>query len=597
MAKFHLNDRCADSKFSSALFRRFIAASISMTNFNKKNKRAQLPSRRKKKNFLNSRLLSAKLTAMVPTALTVTLVLTLVSMTFKVNAITGLIENTISVAQEKVEQKVDSLVQGPPLDGVEWPGGDLNPHHDLLFQTWRFNGTHRSGRDPRLAPLTCRLYHVCQYSDGSLILPEAMRPYERQLKSCGVKNYFFANQANRATKFDHSHGMNDLVSAAIPPHSSDPAGQLLFVNKIIFAQYVTHQDESSSTIDYRFYSVSGSRSLVQALRPVMYTREQALRPVIGEDGSEKIIATWESLVVDKLKNSMADFEVHGFYDAFPRLGGKDRWTDPKSSQDFRAVCFHSIVSTGEAGDELPKKAMLGGNPFFNHNNIDRTARWQVDDADGASTAKPSARVRSSEDGYLNVLIISDWISRVDQKLISESIAQRLKDFSPGSKVVLEPRIIHLKVTAAVSDLFTVFHKADIVIAPQSAILNNVLYMREKSLLVEVFPYSEKSEVYKKIAGNLSVNYLGIMALPDTKTFQKCLEDENERLIDSDIKLLRRWNLAAKEFKNGNRKSYVDLKGHPRARRCVRKQLRRKLVNIDPIMRAIFDRVVIPRISS
>lgn len=569
-----------------------------MKNVNGKNKRAQMPSRRRKKNFLNSRRLSAKLKALLPKALMVTLAfMALVSMNFKVNAITGLIENTISGAQEKVEQKVDSLVQGPPLDGVEWPGGDLNPNHDLLFQTWRFNGTHRSGRDPRLAPLTCRLYHVCQYSDGSLILPEAMRPYERLLKTCGIENYFFANQANRATKFDHSHGMNDLVSTAIPPHPSDPAGQLMFVNKIIFAQYVTHQDESSSTIDYRFYSVSGSRSMVQALRPVMYARDQALRTVIKEEGGEKIIPTWESLAVEKLKNSMVDFEVHGFYDAFPSIGGKDRWTDPTSSADSRAVCFHSVVSTGEAGDELPKNAMLGSNPFFSRNRIERTVRWQAKAADGASTAKPSASVRGSEDGYLNVLIISDWISRVDQKLITESITQRLKGLSPGSKVVLEPRIVRLNVTAATSDLVTEFHKADIVIAPQSAVLNYVLYMREKSLLVEVFPYSEKSEVYKKIAGNLSVNYLGIMALPDTKTFQKCLEDENERLEESDIKLLRRWKLAAEEFKNGNRKSYLDLQGHPRARRCVKKQLRRKLVNIDPIMRAIFDRVVIPRVSS
>lgn len=502
------------------------------------------------------------------------------------------------------------MAQRPPLDGSVWPDGDLKGDQNMLLQTWRFNGTHRSGRDPRLAPLTCRLYHVCQFSDGSLLLPESMRKLERTVKACGVKGYVFANQASLGTAFDHSHGMADLVSSSLPPDSNNADGQLLFITQIIFGQYVSSEAQSSETIDYRVYTKLDSENLTKEeaatpLKPLLYV-QQVLIDTAAEmtEDDEDIKESWESLAIEKLKTSMKEFEVHGMDDAFP---GRHRDVgDPSSSRAPQAVCYYSVMSTGEAGDELPKKAMGKDNPFFEHNNISRTERWLMREASGSSregeNGSAKKRVRK-DDGFLNLLIVRDGISAVDQAQIEEGLVLRLKKLGEGANFKLELSVVRLKGSADVALMYTEFQRADVVIAAKSPALNNVLYMRSKAFLVEIYPFSMGVTTHRKVADTLGVYHLGIMALADTEVFQRCVENGGGGSENGAKGLMEAWNAAAAKFKTGNRKSYLDF--HSRqsawgsnsvARKCVSEQTL-KLISTDPVVRAVFDRAILPRLST
>jgi hypothetical protein len=530
----------------------------------------------------------------------------------------------IQNAHASIEERLD-LDQRPPLDGDVWPGGDLSPRPSLLLQTWRYNGSHRSGRDPRLAPLTCRMYHVCQFADGSVLLPEALRGAERSVRACGVERYVFARQVSPATRFDHSHATLDLVAPLVPPGGDDPAAQLLYVSQIVFGQYIAQEEWSSGTVDYRRYNGSGSlvdtdgvvdEHVAKTLTPLLYARADSFFIDGGDEDGSAGQGRWESAVMDKLKTSMDGFEVHSIEDAFPgHLGGQG---DPTSTKVPHAVCYHSIMSTGEKGDELPPRMMGPANTFFMRNGIERHARWLEKSAASSRTSDAAGKANTSsdpaggasagalraDDGYLNVLFIRSALSTADMDAIENGLRARLREASEGARVVLHLAAVHFNATADVSLLCSEFQRADVVVAAHSAVLNNVLYMRARALLVEVVPYSAGRDVYGQVAGTLGVSHVGFMAQADTRSFAACIGAKSTDSAKSPVRqLLHAWTQAAAKFTAGDRRSYLDLQSTrsrwrqemPGSAKCALLQTRLKLVSTEAVLRAIFDRAVVPRL--
>lgn len=541
------------------------------------------------------------------------------SNTFKISM---LIQN----AQVRIEDSLD--FRPPPLEGNEWPGGDLTPNPKMLLQTWRYNGSHRSGRDPRLAPLTCRLFHVCQYSDGSLLLPEAMRRVERSIRGCGIDNYVFARQAAPTTQFDHSHAMMDLVSPRVPPGDDDPEGQLLHTAQIVFGQHISAEEWSSRTVDYRTYNGSGvleesrgtsRQHVAKPLTPLLYSSTDVQDIGSVDEEGKPVRMAWGSFALTKLRKSMDGFEMHNIGDAFPGYHA-GTLVDPSSSKKPVAICYHSIMSTGEKGDELPRRMMGPSNAFFVRNTILRHTRWLLPTNEsgnpGANPAKEDKSIelnprRSSairnDDGFLNLLVIRDRLSKLDVDAIKAGLVSRLKMVNQDSKRALKLSTKVLNASAPSPNMFDAFQVADIVVSAQGAALNNVLFMRARSLVVEIVPYSAPNDVYSRVCDTLSVSYVGFMARADGKSFEKCLNQ-----VDTDsgntgmgaASLLDAWKKSAYQFQHGDRRSVMDLRSPrsqwrrtvPSAVKCAQNQERLKLVDTESILRAAFDRAVVPRLQ-
>lgn len=539
--------------------------------------------------------------------------------TFKVSM---LLQN----AQMQIEDTLD--FRPPPLDGSIWPGGDLSPNPQMLLQTWRYNGSHRSGRDPRLAPLTCRLYHVCQFADGSLLLPEAMRPVERSIRSCGITDYVYARQTSPTTQFDHSHAMFDLVAPHVPPGDDDPEGQLLHASQIIFGQHISAEEWSSETVDYRRYNGTGilednrgefGKRTAKPLTPLLYSRDSTQENSSSDFDGRPVRNTWESSVLSRLQKSLDGFDMHNFEDAFPGYR-PDSKGDSSSSKNPLAVCYHSIMSTGEKGDELPRRMMGPATQFFKQNKILRNTRWLLPSNEttnqGVSIAKEDKSIELNprratairdDDGFLNVLFIRDRLSKVDIDEIIDGLTSRLKALSQDSKQPLTLSATTVNATSDVELMFDYFQATDVVVGAQGGALNNILYMRARSLVVEVVPYSAPNDVYSRICDTLSISYIGFMAIADEKRFEQCvqkLEGQRETAVGAVPSLMKIWTKMAHEFNHGERRSVVDLRSSrsewrqtiPGAATCARHQKRLKLVSTEPILRAVFDRAIIPRLQ-
>lgn len=523
----------------------------------------------------------------------------------------------IENAQASIEHKLDPP-QRPPLDGTVWPGGDPLAYPTLLLQTWRYNGSHSSGRDPRLAPLTCRMYHVCQFADGAILFPEAYRGLDRHIKACGIQNYLFARQASPETHFDHSHALLDLVAPLVPPHSAAPVEQLLHFSQIVFGQHISAEEWSSETVDYRQYNGSGDLvdtvgqfdlTVAAPLRPLLYSRSDLVLDEIDEDGL-LLKPTWERQVLDRLTKSMEGFEVHRIDDAFPSRA--DGSGDASTADKPQAVCYHSIMSTGEKGDELPPRMLGHANPFFERNRIDRHTRWLSREEEMSKAASKKAKDLGStenaprlraDDGNLNILLIRNGLSTADLDSVEKRIQARLQTTARDSKRELHVFVVRFSATADVSLLYLEFQRADVVVAARSAVLNNVLYMRMRSVLIEILPYSVPDETYGKFANTLGVSHVAIMAKADTKSFKSCIEKDFTTLESSKERLLKAWTEGAKQFVAGDRRSYMDFNSVrsqwrlevPSAFSCASRQSRLQLVSTEAVLRAIFDRAVVPRL--
>lgn len=521
----------------------------------------------------------------------------------------------IENAQASIEQTLD-FSQRSPLNGQVWPGGDLSPHPTMLLQTWRYNGSHNSGRDPRLAPLTCRMYHVCQFADGSVLFPEAYRGIERIVRACGVQKYIFARQASPDTTFDHSHAMNALVSPIVPPRSTRPVEQLLHFSQIVFGQHISNEQWSSETVDYRRYNGSGDlvdshgrihENVAPPLRPLMYSRVDSAFDESEEGPVQK--ATWEDLVIEKFKKSMDGFEVHRIDEAFPsRAEGSG---DASTAEKPQAVCYHSIMSTGEHGDELPARMLSASNPFFLQNKIHRQTRWlkfsetsrnRTISVSANTTRAASAQPRA-DDGNLNVLFIRDGLLAEDLDSVEKRMQTRLRRIASSSKRELHLSAVRFAATADVELLYLEFQRADVVVAARSAALNNILFMRTASVLIEIFPYSAADDTYGKVASSLGISHLAIMAKANTKSFEKCIDLDKTIPDRSKERLLKAWAKASEGFSAGDRRSHLGLWSPrsqwrleiPSALPCAARQEKLPLLSADAVLRAIFDRAVVPRL--
>jgi hypothetical protein len=427
----------------------------------------------------------------------------------------------------------------------------------------------------------------------------------------------FSFQASPLTIFDHKYSDLDLISPEVAPSQlKDPAALLIHIGQVIFSLHVISVLSSTRDIEIRSYGRAGSRleetefgsqTHVHIVKPVLYG--SSVHPTSAVN---QTVEAWDITAMSLLLQSADNFSLLSHdRDAFPREDSGAGMKEP--AYPPRAVCFKSIISTGEIGNKLPRPAMGPDNHFFKRNNISRKQRWKIASHMSREFDNEVARdgqnlVRASpidvQDTYVNLLICSTYLATEDVEALVNRLQKRLQLRASENTIRLNASVAYVSGTTDAQVALKQFQAADIVLAAHSPLLQNVLYMRPKSLLIEVTPFSAVCDSYGLFASQLNVSYVSVMARADTKWFKWCIQRSMGPSSAQHLQLLlNAWEEAADRFDDGDRRSHLRLSDEtspwhadaPGARECALQQTHLKIRNIDYVERAMFDHAVVPRL--
>jgi hypothetical protein len=502
------------------------------------------------------------------------------------------------------------------IDGRVWPGGDPNAYPSVLLQTWRSITLHPSGRDPRLAPLTCRIFHACQFPDGALLLPNAMEARKIQLDLCGIRKYVFAGRIlNDNTSFNHGNSRFDLLSPEAVPLSSEISGLLSFFAKLVYVQHIIVGHSTSIEVDVKSYDESGeipknvsSHQLESQTAPLLYGADYAETGAMMNLGLPAIgHRRWGMRFFKLLAN--ADYNIV----VKPPSNWLTSSLEQSDDTTNQVSCYRSVFSSGEHGNDLPPTEMSTDNEFFLRNNIFRIA--PLDQARQSFRAgSPNLLPINETRGHRNESRGSNLFKRRAAILHCVVIAQGLvyaevtsifdwleKQLAKDQKLTVKK----VEISENMNDdtLQAIFNNADVAIGSHSALLSNILFMRPKALLVEILPYSVDDDFYMKFSRQLGLSHISFMSRADSVGFENCMKLQMELSPLEFQTVMDVWREAVERFNRGYPESHLGLcsktskwnsKTVP-GLECARSQRVFRLQDIEAVRRAIYDRVIVPRL--
>lgn len=440
------------------------------------------------------------------------------------------------------------------------------------FETWRHNGSHKTGRDPRLAPLACRISNACQMEDGSLLFPSSISAHQRYFGLCGFKHYSFKNVVDMGS-IDFITGYEDRELYSTEPVRTGRRASVLQFSKIIFQQHVMQHLNSSRSFSYKCYEGE------LKCNTSMILNSTTSRGMLLTSKHDAQISSWTQSMLDLFDNGNQNMIARSASSLFP--APVDRKND--TVERPRAICFRSISENGEAGHRIPLGSFETYHPFYKQNNMSR---------------EPAVRNSSSSKTPFNVLLVQHGLERILTQV--NEIEKQLKKTMERIKGRVAVEVVRLDVVQTpFSDLRAQFQRADIVIVPHGEDIANMLFLRKKTTIIEVYPFSLEAGPYNEMATQLEVRHSGISAEPDTKTFIACMSEKYPE--DENFKELKgKWTKSAVKFKDGHIGNSLHLeRGSSRwnelfpigAIECAKKQSL-TLQSVEEMVRKVFDRAVV-----
>lgn len=494
----------------------------------------------------------------------------------------------------------------------------------LLVETWRYNGSHASGRDPRLAPLTCRLYNSCVMPNGTLYVLDTLRKADAFLQHCGASGIHYVDWRTFQS-LRHRHYLDlDLISPDTITFDEHDFTFLSQAMRIIMSHYVVLKSWSTRSVNYQQYSKNGDR----VHSTCSENTSAPFKPcVVAADSIENLYPFeksstqhWKSKLLSFIHNSVPDSQFLTEREVFVKNSGVE------CKQQMKPACFRSIILTGERGNQIPPALLERDNPFFLSNSLKRDNRWpdrmnthktvplnenfpqciapgcrSRSKATITSIASPKISLLKKQTTFsLRIAVYEKRLVRSDIDRVLKSLQLALQRRSVSSIPRLQ--VDYFNDSTAAGDIISVVKELDVYIAASGSALSYTLYMRKKSVVVEILPFSVALRYYAHFAEQMDIVYSGHMALPDTDTFKQCVSRYG---IDSHSvqNLINAWENAAEEFKNGDRRSYLKLhlenshwsKQCPEALSCAAQQRHLQIRRTQDVFRAIYDRAVVPRL--
>lgn len=373
----------------------------------------------------------------------------------------------------------------------------------------------------------CRLRNACIKRDGSLVLHSSLRKHEDEVRQCHTHNLSFLSFSEHSTnsftysnvhligswpaRFHIPHFLTDVVSAIYSIEFIWPSCKHLRTAYSCFSAF----DRSCSALH-----TESSETNLDNLKTALLVEDRIL-----------------SMRREEWVPQFASLMFH-----HPKLVSLQSLYQQDSVQNFH--CFKSIVAYDRGKYNLETDWFDDKNRFFHENRLKRN-RMGV--TPHFTISHKGARTRSEMSFHKScnatVLILNRSLSQKRSLLHATEIKNRIKErLGKTSEMKVRASIIveyfeNLKFEEQVKNM----QKADIIIGAHGAGLANVVFAKQHTFFLEVFPFLYYAGPFKTIAHTMALHYHSYIAYPDFKSFNNCIHDMSRK------KMLPNLTLAARKL--------------------------------------------------
>ncbi|GJD07741.1 hypothetical protein Gasu2_20820 [Galdieria sulphuraria] len=232
-------------------------------------------------------------------------------------------------------------------------------------------------------------------------------------------------------------------------------------------------------------------------------------------------------------------------------------------------CFRSVV-TGKGSDV--KYLLNSENSFFKVNNLRKEARtasyW---------CEKP-----------IQVTILSRKTNNARTLVGADNFAENIRKLQVTKESTQDKKTCHMTFHCQIVyfeemtflEQVSIMQKTDILIAVHGAGNTNIVFLPENSVLIEIYPFAYKANIFEELARKYLLRYDFLIAEPDTKSFKQCLQKITRSHPEFEVKAKRltsQWDAAVTKFREGDHSHRLKMENPkvsdlvPSSRVCARNQ--------------------------
>lgn len=416
----------------------------------------------------------------------------------------------------------------------------------------------------------CRLRNACIRTDGSLVLHSSLRKHEEEVRQCHSHNLFFFSVSEYPPK---SIAYSDMILIGSWPARFHIPHFLTDVLSAIYSIELIWPISKHLKVAYScFWPFNGNCS---ALR-----RESTERDLENLKTALLVENRILGMRTEDWVPQFASLMLHN-----PKLISVQSLFESDSSEKMH--CFNTIVAYDPGKYNLESDWFDDKNRFFNENRLKRNrtglaSRGAISQNDaGSHTEMKQSKKRCNA----KILILNRSVSQKRSLLHADEIKNRVQErLRESSDMKISANIIvkyfeDLKFEEQVRNM----QGADIVIGVHGAGLANLVFAKQGTFFLEIFPFLYYAGPFKTIANTMGVNYHSYIAYPDFLTFNNCIHDvsRKNKLPNLIVTAKKLWDEALKNNRTFTKKMDFSLTNHPMAaylRFCARQQQLR--VQID-----------------
>lgn len=432
---------------------------------------------------------------------------------------------------------------------------------------WYSRDDYKDGTRPM-----CRISKPYILSNGTILVPNWMRDYEKLLNRCGLGTHSYYTSQKRPEGLESIQDVGaDFVLTIHPERFQEPTH--------VASVYLTEHILKSS---YLFDVFGGDAQHVEGVKEHhCYTSEKdstcalprpvhtILKPAIFvpkriENGPS---ALWSRQLLDMLGKAHGHGQDLIHLNASTVLLKKHKG----ESENLIGTGFRSIMTTDGMFRHLPTNALQHSNMYSLKNRIDKSPKER--EVNGACAITIGIASSHERDG---------GIQGVDD--LREKIEAVSKLAIPGSAV--EAKSIIFSSEGSLQDHIKEMQQLDIFVGGSGGEMSSMGFLRSKSVAIELMPFGIKPNTHESMARALGIGYKNIRGKPQD-SFKSCLEGEifNLRkkgtlsyteLPDWEAPTVKAWDAAVGEFLLSGSSAFDILKAQRPvnnyyARVCAQKQ--------------------------
>lgn len=420
----------------------------------------------------------------------------------------------------------------------------------------------------------CLLRNACVQRDGSLVLHSSLRKHEDYLRQCHALNISFLRFSEESDQ-TITHSDFNLIGS-IPARFHIPHFLTDVLSAIYSIEFIWPISQHQGTV-YRCFAPSDESCAV---------KQMSSRPMDLDNLKTAL------LVENRVLGMRSELWVPMFASLLfrnPKLVSLQSLFKQNTAETIH--CFKSIVAYDPGKYNLEKVRFNDNNRFFHENKLKRNRDGHNqyitnsrNDVQALST-KEYSHQPLHRTCNITILILNRGLSERRCLLQASEIKNGMKkSFTEISEIKIRSTIFveyfeNLKFEEQVKKM----QQADIIIGVHGAGLANIVFARQGTYFLEVFPFLYYAGPFKTIAHTMGLYYDSYVAYPDFQSYSDCINAmaKKRRIASLTAKARKLWDEALRDSGGSTRTMdfstiHDSIAGHLRF--CARQQQLR--VQID-----------------